>query len=237
MTSRDRKLILILVPVATFALYWMALLNPALERRAALDKPLAQAQTDRDQAVNQATQLAEAKNRYDSDYAEMVELSRAIPQSTRVSDLMRDLNAAAKGTDIKFKSITVGSAAGGDEEGQGAPDPAQTAQVDGLEAVPVSLTFSGHFFGLAGLFHRVQNFVTLADGKLQVHGRLIKIESFSLQSGSFPEITASIGATVYAAPAAQGSTGGATSAGPPGAERGDGGLKPVNNFSTATAVP
>ncbi len=73
-------------------------------------------------------------------------------------------------------------------------------------------------------------------GKLEVQGRLIRIDKFSFDSSSFPNITAQISATIYAAPAGEGPTGGATPVGPPGAERGDGGLEPVQNFSPAAAV-
>ena len=36
MSARDRKLLMMLAPVATFALYWMLLMNPALSRRESL---------------------------------------------------------------------------------------------------------------------------------------------------------------------------------------------------------
>jgi hypothetical protein len=110
--------------------------------------------------------------------------------------------------------------------------------VDGLDAVPVQLTFTGEFFGLADLFHRVQRFVTMANRDLQIRGRLIKIDDLTLASGSFPDITATIGATVYMAAGGDDPAAKATAVGPPGAERGDGGLKPVDDFTTASvAVP
>ena len=49
MSARDRKLLMILVPVAIFAIYWMLLLNPALNRSEGLQKPLEDAQVERDQ--------------------------------------------------------------------------------------------------------------------------------------------------------------------------------------------
>jgi type II secretory pathway component PulM len=61
MSARDRKLVMILAPLAAFALYWMVLLNPAMDRKASLDEPLATAQTDRDAAVARAAELESAK--------------------------------------------------------------------------------------------------------------------------------------------------------------------------------
>ena len=238
MSARDRKLVLILAPLASFALYWMVLLNPAMDRKADLQEPLAKAQTERDAAVARAAELESAKERYESDYREMVKLVRAIPQSVRVADLMRELSNAADGTGIEFNNITMGAtnsdAAAGGSDTQTVAD---TAPVDGLDAVPVQLTFTGEFFGLADLFHRVQRFVTMANHDLQIRGRLIKIDDLTLASSSFPDITATIGATVYMAAGGDDPAAKATAVGPPGAERGDGGLKPVDNFTTAAVVP
>ena len=107
LTDRDRKLLLILAPVACFAIYWLMLLNPALDRRAGLEKPMQQAQAERDEAVAEAQQVTQAKANYEKDYAELVKLSKAIPQSVAIADLMRELNAAASGMDIDFSNITM----------------------------------------------------------------------------------------------------------------------------------
>ena len=237
MSARDRKLLMILAPLASFAVYWMLLLNPAMDRKAGLEAPLAKAQTERDAAVQHAEELQSAKERYDADYREMVKLARAIPQSVRVSDLMRELADAAEGTGIEFNNITMGSSNTDPAQESAAQAPEQTVATNGLEVVPVQLTFTGDFFGLSGLFHRVQRFVTEANGDLQVRGRLLRIQSLSLQSGSFPNITATIEAAVYVAAAGNDPAARATAVGPPGAERGDGGLKPVDNFTTAAVAP
>ena len=100
MSARDRKLLMIFVPVAIFAVYWMLLLNPALDRREDLQKPLENAQVERDAAVATAREMTQAKLNYKQDYAELVKLSKAIPQSVAVSDLMRELNRAAEGMGI-----------------------------------------------------------------------------------------------------------------------------------------
>ena len=236
MSARDRKLLMLFVPIAIFALYWLLLLNPALDRREGLQKPLAEAQVERDTAVTAAQDMLDAKDNYKQDYAELVELSKAIPQSVAVSDLMRELNRAAGGMDIEFNNITM---AAPDPTAVAAQQTAAGASPDTavLDEIPVELTFDGRFFALSDLFKTVQEFVQVADGRLDVHGRLIRIDKFSFDSGSFPNITAQISATIYAAPADEGATGGATPVGPPGAERGDGSLEPVENFTPAAVAP
>jgi hypothetical protein len=112
-----------------------------------------------------------------------------------------------------------------------------STEATGLDEIPIELTFDGRFFALADMFHSIQQFVQVADNRLEVHGRLIRIDEFSFDSAAFPNITAQISATIYAAPADEGPTGGATPVGPPGAERGDGGLQPVQDFSPAAVKP
>ena len=236
LTDRDRKLLLILAPVACFAIYWLMLLNPALDRRAGLEKPMQQAQAERDEAVAEAQQVTQAKANYEKDYAELVKLSKAIPQSVAIADLMRELNAAASGMDIDFSNITMVPDAAAAAEAAETAGATTAPAVAGLDAIPVELTFTGRFFALSDLFRAVQRFVRTADGRLEVTGRLLRIDKFSFDSSSFPNLTAQITATVYAAPAGEGPTGGATPVGPPGAERGDGGLKPVENFTPASSV-
>ena len=236
MTARDRKLLMLFVPVAVFALYWLLLLNPALDRRDGLQKPLAEAQVQRDTAVAEAQDMLEAKENYKQDYAELVELSKAIPQSVAVSDLMRELNRSAEGMGIEFSNITMATP---DPTAVAAQETATAANPDTavLDQIPVELTFDGRFFALSDLFRTVQRFVQVADGRLDVHGRLIRIDEFSFDSAAFPNITAHVSATIYAAPAGEGPTGGATPVGPPGAERGDGSLAPVESFSPASVAP
>ena len=232
MSARDRKLLMIFVPFAVFALYWVLLLNPALDRSEGLQKPLQEAQVERDAAVATADEMVEAKENYKQDYAELVKLSRAIPQSVAVSDLMRELNRAADGMGIEFSDITMATSTPTAAEADAALSPDAAV----LDEIPVELTFDGRFFALSDLFRSIHEFVQVADDRLDVHGRLIRIDEFSFDSASFPSITAQISATIYAAPADEGPTGGATPVGPPGAERGDGGLEPVENFSPAAAV-
>jgi Tfp pilus assembly protein PilO len=234
MSARDRKLLMMFVPLAVFAVYWLLLLNPALDRREGLQKPLAQARVERDTAVAAADKMAAAKENYEKDYDELVKLSQAIPDSVAVSDLMRELNSAAHGMGIEFSNITMAPPEAGPEQTVATTASPDTASLD---EIPVELTFDGRFFALADLFHAVQRFVAVADDHLEVHGRLIRIDEFSFDSASFPSITAQISATVFAAPADEGATAGATPAGPTGAERGDGGLQPVQNFSSVAVKP
>jgi len=56
--------------------------------------------------------------------------------------------------------------------------------------------------------------VRVANDRVQVDGRLMKIDGFTFDSTKFPTITAEVTATVYLAPKTQGATAGATPQGP-----------------------
>ena len=103
-----------------------------------------------------------------------------------------------------------GGAPAGDATGTTGGSPA------GLETVPLELEFVGNFFNLADFFHDIKRFVRVANENVVVSGRLITVDGvrFSSATDLFPRITAEVTATVYLSPKAQGTTAGATPAGP-----------------------
>jgi hypothetical protein len=79
-----------------------------------------------------------------------------------------------------------------------------------------TLTFGGNFFHLSDFFKRLEAFVRLTNRHVFVSGRLLTLNAITLGpgAGGFPQMNASISATTYLVPAAQGLTAGATPAGP-----------------------
>jgi Tfp pilus assembly protein PilO len=127
-------------------------------------------------------------------------------------------------------TATGGTATGAD--GTTAPAPA------GLETVPLDLEFVGNFFNLADFFHRVKRFVSLTNENVVVSGRLLTVESvrWASESEIFPELRATIKATIYLSPKAQGVTAGATPQGPSTGTPA-GGTTPAPADSTPAAAP
>jgi hypothetical protein len=97
-------------------------------------------------------------------------------------------------------------------------DPAAAQQQTALETVPLDFEFDGSFFDLADFFHRMKRFVRVANDQIIVRGRLLTVDSFSFDSAddSFPSLKASVHATIYLAPKAQGVSAGASPSGPSG---------------------
>lgn len=111
----------------------------------------------------------------------------------------------------------------------------------GLDRVTLELEFEGHFFRLADFFHDLKRFVRAANNRIEVRGRLLTVESLNFLSDPaiFPRLRAEVGATIYLAPQAQGTTAGATPQGPAPATAPAGGAAPAPAAPnpTATATP
>lgn len=238
-TDRDRKILLLLVPLLIVGVYWFLLLAPQRDEAASLGEQVAQAQSDKQLADAQLAQAEAAKANAGRDYAAVVRLGKAIPTTVDTPSLLVQLDAAARGTGIDFARITTGervttttttastttgsgdqpaAAAGGEQAGTGpgkaveaannvagqapAGDGATaTTAAAGLDTVPLEFTFNGSFFELADFFHQLKRFVRQTDGRLDVHGRLMTVDGFTLTAGeSFPNVQAEVTSTVYLSP-------------------------------------
>jgi Tfp pilus assembly protein PilO len=111
LTDRDRKIVLMLLPLVLLGAFWFLLMKPKRQEATKLSGQVTQAQEARDAAVSQANQLEAAKSKYASQYAELVRLGKALPTKVDMPSLLVQLNAAAHGTGIQFGAITVGQRA------------------------------------------------------------------------------------------------------------------------------
>jgi len=109
LTARDKKLALILTPVALVAVFWMFVLSPKREEAAKLGTDLVQAEQARDAVVAQAGTLQGARENYANDYAVVVRLGKAIPATVDMPSLIVQLDRAAKGTGIRFSKVVAGA--------------------------------------------------------------------------------------------------------------------------------
>jgi Tfp pilus assembly protein PilO len=69
----------------------------------------------------------------------------------------------------------------------------------GFPTMPFSFVFNGSFFDMESFFRDVQRFVRVNDKRVDVRGRLLSIDAFSLVAGpdGFPSVKSSINATAY----------------------------------------
>jgi hypothetical protein len=105
-TDRDRKILLLLVPILVLGAYWFLMLAPKREEAATAAQELATQEQRRDAAQLQATSLANARTDFAADYAELVRLGKAVPTAVDMPTILVQLDDAARGTDIKFTRIS-----------------------------------------------------------------------------------------------------------------------------------
>jgi hypothetical protein len=272
LTDRDKKLVLVVLPLVVLLGYWFLLLGPKREAASEAAATLEAEQLKLTEAQAQATAVNAAKANFARDYSAVVALGKAIPTSVDMPSLLVQLEQAARGTGIKLDGVTMGerttSAAGGSAGTPGAPNPggstptapsgqppqsapgavaanaqgtanaastppptsdaatasagadavgATPAPVSGpLESVSLEFAFKGSFFELANFFHRLKRFVYVDGEKVRVRGRLLTIDGveYVTDPETFPALTATVKASVFLTPKAQGATAGATPTGP-----------------------
>lgn len=126
LSSRDRKILVFLVPLVLIAAYWFLLLSPKREEATTASAQLTQEQDRLEAARSAAASADDAKSGFEASYATIVRLGKAIPSTVDMPSLLVQLEAAAEGTGIRFDTISAG------ERTAATPAaPAETAPADG----------------------------------------------------------------------------------------------------------
>jgi len=112
-SARDRKILMVLVPIILAVAFYFLVLAPKWEEARVAGEKLAEQQERRDQAVAKLEQASRTQANFATDYADMVLLGKAIPTSVDTPSLLVQLDRAARGTEIDFRSVKAGEAATG----------------------------------------------------------------------------------------------------------------------------
>jgi hypothetical protein len=108
LTNRDKKVVMVLVPLLAVLGYWFLLLSPQREAASKAGEDLTKQEELRDQTRTQLTTLERAKTSFAADYSQLVRLGKAVPTSVDMPSLIVQLDRAARGTGIKFRKIATG---------------------------------------------------------------------------------------------------------------------------------
>ena len=214
--------------IAIAAAFWLILLAPKRDKANELKDQAATLSTELESAQAQANEALAAKKDFAVDYAQLVQLGKAVPSDAATPSLLVELEALGIGSRTSFKSISLGtgeSSGGGEEatsegtESQSLPPLGATTGPSGLLAMPYSLEFEGGFFEIADFIQRLDSLVKTRNGAVDARGRLVTVDSFELAPGAEGEggsstLTAHLSVSTYVTPPGQGLTAGATSAGP-----------------------
>jgi Tfp pilus assembly protein PilO len=105
LTDRDKKIMLLLIPIVVVGAYWFLLMSPKREQASEADAALVAQESRRDLAQTRVAALSGDRSDFEADYAELVRLGKAVPTSVDMPTVLVQLEAAAAGTDIDFKRI------------------------------------------------------------------------------------------------------------------------------------
>lgn len=143
-----------------------------------------------------------AQSAYKSNYASVVRLGKAVPSDDDTRSLVVQLDAAAKRSGVDFDNIDVSSG------NASAATTTTTTSIPGAvnagtyQAMPFSFSFTGDFHGLGNFLSRVERFVSLKGETILVDGRLMRIDSISLQPADtgWPGLVAQFNASAFIVP-------------------------------------
>jgi hypothetical protein len=213
MTSRDRTLLLVLLGAGLLVGFWFGVLAPKRSELTKLSTDVQSEQKQLDQAKSTVAQSRAAKARYETDYETVARLGKAVPVDDDVPSLVYQLEDAADGAKIDFRSIKLSAGAApsaaakpaapaaapaGKDAGSGTAAgtaPATTAAAAtlppgasvgpaGFPTMPFSFTFDGSFFSMERFLRNVQQFIRLDGEDVRVRGRLLAIDGISLSASS-----------------------------------------------------
>ena len=250
MTRRNSILLVAVAAAAAIGAYWMLVLAPKREEAVALDKQITTKQAALAQAEAEVATYEQARVNYKLNYTMVARLGKAVPPDDDVRSLLVQLNSAADRTGVDFRTINVGAGSGAPSAGPDAapatelaPPPGATSVGSaGFSTMPFTFGFKGNFFELGKFFDRMDRFVAVKNGNLDVTGRLLLLNSITLTPDGekgFPMLTADVVASSYLLPATEGLTAGATPEGPAaanGAAPAASGTEPSAPASTTTAT-
>lgn len=112
--------------------------------------------------------------------AYLYKLSKAMPMTTDMPNLLLELNQVVQSAGVQLASIS------------------PTAADPTTGAISITLSVSGDFYSLTDLLYRLRSLVTVRNGSLEVAGRLFSITSVGLTpSGTGRTLNASIALSAY----------------------------------------
>jgi Tfp pilus assembly protein PilO len=214
-----RILIVAVVAVGAVGGYWKLLLAPKRHQATELSSQIAVAQAKLSQDQGTLAHYQQAKAQYKANYATVVGLGKAVPADDDTRSLVVQLDASAKRSGVAFDNIDVAASGAAPATGATATGAATkvtpgAVNVGSYSVLPFTFSFAGGFDGLSNFFSRLERFVTVDGKRIEVNGRLLRIESVSLQpaAGGWPAIQAQVGAATYLMPTPAAGTAASTAA-------------------------
>lgn len=258
MKPRDRIVLVTLAAAAVLVAVWLMVVSPERKKASQLAGEVSTAQAQLQSAESQLASASAAQAKYETAYASLVSLGKAVPADQEVPALIYELSQATNEKNVEFESITSGgsgSSGGSGASGKSSSSSSSAASTSsaasaGFTQMPFTFVFNGTFTNLYDLFNELDGYAQRTTaGQVQVSGRLLTVQSVQLAPGTSSsssssgsgkpkeELTGTIAATAYVLPAGQTVTGGATPAGPASDEAAGAERKAASAAGTSSNAP
>jgi len=168
---------LTVLAVATVALIgWFGLVSPQRSTASDLDRQIAGTQTQL--AVAKSSPAPGAGEGGKSSGASTAALARAMPERAEMADVLRQLQRAARRTEVRLDSVT----------------PQAVAAQSGYNAVPMDVVVSGRYFGVQRFLRYLRMQAGVDGSHVHATGRLFSVDSVNLAAGekTLPQLAATI---------------------------------------------
>ena len=181
MTRRDRNVLLVVVMAAVIGAFWFLVMAPTRKDSSDLDKKIAMQQQRLTDAEAKVVTAQKAKRGYQADYAAVAELGQAVPADDDVASMVYQLDKAAKGQHIDFRSVKLVHVEHPERLGR-LPRPrascprARPSATPASRRCPFTFTFDGSFFDMQKFLVSVKRLTRVAGGDVAVRGRLLTID-------------------------------------------------------------
>jgi hypothetical protein len=209
-TLRNNPIIVAVMAAAlATAAFWFLGLSPKRKEAADLQTQVTAKQGQLDVARQQVVTYEKARVSYKASYTTLARLGKAVPADDDIRSLLVQIDSAGRATHVDFTKLSVGGAAGAASASSAETTPAKGADglaptpateavgTSGISAMPFTLTFTGSYFNLTGFFARLDHFVAVHNHHVKAHGRLLRVESISLDPSTYPRMTAEVTAASY----------------------------------------
>lgn len=198
MTERDRKLLMLIAPVAVLAALWFLVFSPKRQESQRLDGEISAAQTRLSTAQGDLARYEQARRELSANVSALRGAGRAVPANAAVPALLRQLERTAKRSHVEMRAITTGAGSG--KPATAAPPTSATAAPGGeVTSVGLTLTFEGRYFALERFFARLDRFIEVSRKKVDATGRLLNVRSLDLAAGP-AGLSAQVAANVFVLP-------------------------------------
>ena len=233
MKGSNRLVFAVLALVVLAGAFWMLLISPKREEASKLGKNVERLETSLAQHQAEAETAEAARREFPTNYSQLVVLGKAVPADAETSSLLVQIQQISERSHVRFEEINLTSEGGEASapvaagEGGELASPTEVAASTlplgasvgpaGLSVMPYTLNFTGDFFHVADFIHGLDSLVQSNNEKVEVTGRLVTINSFTLTedtSKKFPALQAEFTVTTFLVPPEQGITGGASPASP-----------------------